>query len=197
MPKITEQMYDEKRKFILDSARQVFAKHGYEGATIKDILCATGISNGALFVYFKSKRDILLAIIEQNLGAFRMRVDAIVEISHEHSRDEVFLMLLELVRQISLGPGRAMSLHAWSASMVDPVVKECLDKHFNALIQSFSLLARKLRDHGQLGQELNPNRAGHAIFSFIIPGYILQLLMFPVMEPRTYLNAHRSVWCNQ
>jgi hypothetical protein len=104
-------------------------------------------------------------------------------------------LLLELVRQISLGPGRAMSLHAWSAAMVDPLVKECVDKHFNALIQSFSVLARRLHAHGQLGPETNPTRAAHAMFSLVIPGYILQLLMFSSMEPRTYLNAHRSVWC--
>ena len=59
MPKINKLVYDEKRKFIMDTARQVFSERGYEGATIKDILVAAGISNGGLFVYFKTKRDIL------------------------------------------------------------------------------------------------------------------------------------------
>jgi AcrR family transcriptional regulator len=49
MPKINQLLIDEKRKFIIDVARLVFAEKGYQGATIKDILNAAGISNGALF----------------------------------------------------------------------------------------------------------------------------------------------------
>ena len=56
MPKLTEIVFLEKRQHILMCARQVFAQRGYEAATIKDLLTACGISNGALFVYFKSKR---------------------------------------------------------------------------------------------------------------------------------------------
>jgi AcrR family transcriptional regulator len=194
MPKINQLLIDEKRKFIIDVARLVFAEKGYQGATIKDILNAAGISNGALFIYFKSKQEILQTIVDQNLGTFCSRVDAIVKDSDGYSRDDVLLMLLELVRQISLGSGRAMSLHVWSTAMVDPVVKATLDKHFDAILHSLTQLARKLRDSHQLGPEIHPVRVANAMFSLFIPGYILQLLMFPAMEPRAYLNAHRDLW---
>lgn len=194
MPKINAVLFEEKRKFIIDTARKVFAERGYEGATIKDILNAGGISNGALFVYFQTKRDILLAIIDENLNLFRTRVEAIVDTSDEYSRDEVLLMLLELVRQISLGPGRAMSLHAWAAAMVDPHVKANLDKHFEGILRALTLLLRSMRERGQIASSIHPARTAQALFAVFIPGYILQLLMFPPLEPRAYLNAHRSLW---
>lgn len=197
MPKINQLLVDEKRKFIIDVARLVFAEKGYQGATIKDILNAAGISNGALFIYFKSKQEILLTIMDQNLGAFCARVDAIAEDANGYSRDDALLMLLELVRQTSLGSGRAMSLHVWSTAMVDPAVKASLDKHFEAILHSLTQLARKLRDGHQLGPAIHPARVAHAMFALFIPGYILQLLMFPAMEPRTYLNAHRDLWENK
>jgi len=62
MPKIKRDLFDEKRNFIIDAAHLVFSERGYDGATIKDVLSAAGISNGALFIYFKSKREILLAV---------------------------------------------------------------------------------------------------------------------------------------
>lgn len=194
MPKISQILFDEKRKFIIDTARLVFAERGYEGATVKDILNAAGISNGALFIYFKSKREILLAIIDDTFGIFCERVRVITVDSSNHGRDEVLLMLLELVRQMSLGPSRAMSLHAWSAAMVDPVIKASMDKHFSEILHALTQLARKLRDKHQLGSAIHPERAAQAMFAFFLPGYILQLLMFSAMEPQAYLNAHRNFW---
>lgn len=194
MPKIKRDLFDEKRNFIIDAAHLVFSERGYDGATIKDVLSAAGISNGALFIYFKSKREILLAVMEQKLNVFNARMDGIVDESKEYDREEVLLLLLEMVRQTLLGPSRAMILHVWSAAMVDPVIRASLDKHFEVTIKSLSKLARKMRDSGQMGPAIHPDRVAHALFSLCISGYVIQLLMFPVMEPRTYLHSHRNLW---
>jgi AcrR family transcriptional regulator len=83
MPKLKEVIFLEKRQHILMCARQVFASQGYEATKIQHILKAAGISNGALFVYFQSKKELLLAIIDENLGMFCQRIDEIADLSHE------------------------------------------------------------------------------------------------------------------
>ena len=175
-------------------ARQVFASQGYEATKIQHILKAAGITNGALFVYFESKRDILLAIIDENLGLFCQRIDDIADLSHELEREDTLVMLLDLVRQISLGPGRAMSLHVWSAAMVDEVIKSHLQMHFKKILRSITKLLSSLKKEGKLGESVNVNKAAHGLFALFIPGYIVQLLFISAMEPRAYLNAHRELW---
>lgn len=194
MPKIDDIAFEEKRAHILSAARMVFAEKSYQIATIKDILQVAGISNGALFVYFRSKREILLCIIDENLTLFRQRIDHIIEESHLHDRETVLVHLLEMVRQISLSPGRAMSLHVWSAAMVDPVIKGHLDLHFTSIVKSLTALVDQFKLRGQLGAATSTARVAQALFAFFIPGYILQLLMFPTMEPKAYLLAHRGLW---
>jgi len=194
MPKLKESVLIEKRRHILMCARQVFALHGYEAATIKDILMASGISNGALFVYFKSKRDILLAITDENLSLFCNRIDEIAALSNEIERDEAFVMLLDLVKQISLGAGRAMSLHVWSASMVDVLIKSHLQVHFQKILLAITRLLTNLQKEGKLAKSVNVKKAAHGLFAFFIPGYIVQLLFISAMEPRDYINAHRDLW---
>jgi AcrR family transcriptional regulator len=194
MPKLKEAVFLEKRQHILMCARQVFAQRGYEAATIKDILIASGISNGALFVYFKNKRDILLAIIDENLGLFCNRIDEIADSSHEIEREEAFVMLLDMVRQISLGAGRAMSLHAWSASMVDEVIKSHMQLHFQSILLAITRLLANLQKNGKLSKSVNVNKSAHALFALFIPGYIVQLLFISAMEPRAYMDAHRDLW---
>jgi len=48
---------------ILKKAIDLFFKHGFVKASIRDIVNALGVSNSAVYVYFKSKDEILLRII--------------------------------------------------------------------------------------------------------------------------------------
>lgn len=76
MPKVSQAHLDGRRAEILDGARTAFAKHGYAGATVARLEEATGLSRGAIFHYFGSKRDLFVQLsIEEN----RRYVDLIVE----------------------------------------------------------------------------------------------------------------------
>jgi AcrR family transcriptional regulator len=52
------------REKIVASAKQLFAERGYEGATIRDIAKAAGMSTGAVFASFTDKSDLFTEIAE-------------------------------------------------------------------------------------------------------------------------------------
>ena len=51
------------REKILASAKSLFTEKGYEGATIRDIAAAAGMSTGAVFASFTDKSDLFNEII--------------------------------------------------------------------------------------------------------------------------------------
>jgi AcrR family transcriptional regulator len=51
------------REKILNSARDLFAEKGYEGATIRDIASAAGMSTGAVFASFADKSELFSEIL--------------------------------------------------------------------------------------------------------------------------------------
>src|SRR6266700_2789394 len=53
------------RARILQAARDVFAQHGYHGATIGEIADEAGLSNGAVYYNFANKEDLFLALLDQ------------------------------------------------------------------------------------------------------------------------------------
>ena len=53
-----------KRKYILETARKVFLEKGYKNVTMKDIVEACDISRGGLYLYFSSTREIFLEVLE-------------------------------------------------------------------------------------------------------------------------------------
>ena len=52
----------EKIDAILDAALEVFTETGYAGATIDAIAQRGGISRAGIYTYFRSKRDLLIAL---------------------------------------------------------------------------------------------------------------------------------------
>lgn len=56
----------DKREAILRAAIQVFARGGYFNSKVADIARAAGVADGTVYLYFKSKEEILRSIFERN-----------------------------------------------------------------------------------------------------------------------------------
>ena len=70
MPRVSQDHLDARRRQILDGARTCFARYGYEGATVRRLEEATGLSRGAIFHHFRDKESLFLALAEED--ALRM-----------------------------------------------------------------------------------------------------------------------------
>lgn len=57
----------DKRTAILDAATATFAKHGFFGAQVADIAKAAGIAAGTVYLYFRSKDEILASIFDRTM----------------------------------------------------------------------------------------------------------------------------------
>ncbi|MPY84441.1 MAG: TetR family transcriptional regulator [Actinophytocola sp.] len=66
MPRVSQHHLDARRRQILDGARVCFARHGYEGATVRRLEETVGLSRGAIFHHFKDKESLFLALAEDD-----------------------------------------------------------------------------------------------------------------------------------
>jgi len=60
----------DKREAILRSATKVFARKGFFNAKVADIAAEAGIADGTVYLYFKSKDDILHSIFDRAMAEF-------------------------------------------------------------------------------------------------------------------------------
>jgi len=59
-----DQYSEETRSTLLASARHLFAERGYAGTSIEDVVGRAGMTRGALYHHFASKKDIFEAVFE-------------------------------------------------------------------------------------------------------------------------------------
>jgi AcrR family transcriptional regulator len=70
MPRTIEQ-YEEirenRRRHIMDTALELIAKEGYQNVSISKIADRAGISKGLMYNYFESKEDLILSILNKGI----------------------------------------------------------------------------------------------------------------------------------
>ncbi len=69
MPRVSQAHLDARRNQIVEAARARFAGHGFAHTSMADIIAESGLSNGAIYRYFASKDEIVVAVCEQGTEA--------------------------------------------------------------------------------------------------------------------------------
>ena len=62
-PATTQPSGEELRELIIAAATEDYAKHGYQGSSVAQILAVSGISRPTFYRYFKSRREVLEIVI--------------------------------------------------------------------------------------------------------------------------------------
>ena len=68
-----------RRRRIQEAARTVFAERGYAGASIELIARAAQLSVGAIYLYFRSKEDLYVSLVEDALTVFDVEMGQVRE----------------------------------------------------------------------------------------------------------------------
>jgi AcrR family transcriptional regulator len=153
--------FDERRAAILDSALEVFARHGYRGASIDDIAAAAGISKALIYEHFPSKRHLHMALLERHVGELferlvasaatsepgevRLRAGVDAFLSFVEARPDAFRMLFRdavdpEVAEILRGVGQQAALQVSELIATEPREKRGDDEEENEAIEIFGAL---------------------------------------------------------
>lgn len=97
----------ERKNEILDAAEELFAAKGYEETSTGDILDRVGIARGTLYYHFKSKEDILDALIERING---MLIAGAKKVAEDRSIP-VVERLVRTIMSLNLDSGEASIGH--------------------------------------------------------------------------------------
>ena len=94
------------RQRLLETAISMFAKKGYAGTSVREIVEQAGVSKPVLYYYFKSKEGLFLAILDQAESLQKQLLSEVLI-----SEGDVLNRLLTLYRRIYAGISERRSLY--------------------------------------------------------------------------------------
>jgi len=97
----------DKREAILRAAVMVFAQKGYFSSKVTDIASEAGIADGTVYLYFKSKEEVLHSIFDQAMEVFIS--EARRELAELHGPEEKLRRIAELHLE-RLGANRDLAI---------------------------------------------------------------------------------------
>lgn len=146
----SDQVGDEIRERLLSAAARVFAREGYEGTKILDVVREAGLSTGAVYGRFRSKNDLLRAAIVEQAG----------EVAHvgEPGKTRVADLIARMGQATTgaLSDKEAVRLEAFVASRREPEIAHAIAEASRALRMSMQPLVEAATDDGTVAGDIDP-----------------------------------------
>ena len=154
---------NDKRGRILDAAVKVFAERGYFSSTVAEIARAAGVADGTIYLYFKSKDDLLFELFDEKMTQLIADAkSALAEEKDAPSRLRRFIRLhFSLVeKNPDLASVLVVELRQ-SAQLLKAADRQKLGAAYLELIGQ---VVREGQERGELDASVSPGTAKRAIF---------------------------------
>lgn len=167
MPKVVDK--EARRAAIAAAASRVFARHGFQGASVDDVAEAAGISKGTVYSYFENKEALFFATFE----AFQAQVaEELAEAmaSERTVRDQlakgVTTIADTLLANIELFP---LTLEVWAAASSGPT-QQRFAAAMQGLYRQFRELSTGLIRAGKASGEFRDDVNEEAVAAWLVGG---------------------------
>lgn len=141
---------NDRRRQILDAARDIFAEKGYHRTRVSDIVAAVGVAQGTFYLYFPNKRAVLFALLDElfELLLKRVREANVPEVgSREDISQQVARLLADLLRTYQ-GNRVLIKLLFCEASTPDQGLREKLNARYTELVGLIQTYLQRGVDQG-------------------------------------------------
>jgi AcrR family transcriptional regulator len=84
---------EERRQEIIAAARELFETKDYEKTTMQNVMDQLGIAKGTIYHYFKSKEELLEAVIEHTISEYIAGMQTILDKTEGNALDKLRILI--------------------------------------------------------------------------------------------------------
>jgi AcrR family transcriptional regulator len=177
MPKVAQSHLDARRQQIVDAARARFASHGFARTSMADIVTESGLSNGAIYRYFASKEEIVIAVCEQAGDGFpkALTVEAVsgfLENIRTLAREKGHARLVaQIYAEAALSPALAavvqQQLSAMRTAVADLISDGCPNGNAGPIAEAFVAVCSGYSEQLAVRGDLDPAPFARALMAIM------------------------------
>jgi AcrR family transcriptional regulator len=194
MPKVSQQYLDARRNQILDAAKRCFLRDGFHETSMQDLFAEAGLSAGAVYRYFSSKEDMVLAIAEQSMREVIAMIHSFAVAHRGEGLGNALGGVLDVVqRKHTQDQMGAIAVMSWSEALRNPELAGRFEALLAPIRADLAEVVREHQDNGGLPRHPTPEALAAVLMS-IVSGFILQLALFGRRVESGFAEAVRELW---
>jgi len=185
MPKVSDAYLQARRTEILDAAWACLARKGYHQTTMQDICEESGLSYGAIYRYFGSKQEILVAIFDRIAEVSREIVKAAQESteSPRNALEAIGRVTFAYFDQPNFEFVTRTDIEIWPEMMRDASLRERFREGVRYWHGVVSGLLSEAQRRGELRSDVDPKVVA-ALDMCVLEGLRRYRLIYPeIFEP--------------
>lgn len=181
----TEQKQNTREK-LLAAAAQCFAEKGYSGCSIADIARQAEIAQGTMYVHFKSKEALFIAMIEEEhaQGAVKARQAA----SSPPYLTGIITVLTDCIRDVGFPVDHRLWTEILAVAARDSAVRSAFDAGDKAMRSVFVELLKKAAEAGEIDRSLDFEAVSVWLYA-LVDGFIAKTADDPDFDFQAHLGV--------
>jgi AcrR family transcriptional regulator len=139
----------QRKAQILDAALAVIVQKGYENSRMDDIVASSKMSKGAIYWYYKSKKEVYLSLVNHWVHNYSAVLNHIVDTDRSAS-DQLRSLFQYFIVQYEKDPVVFKALlEFWSMAGRDPEFNDKLQKVYSEFVNLISTIIQQGMDNGE------------------------------------------------
>jgi len=139
----------QRKAQILDAALAVIVQKGYENSRMDDIVVSSKMSKGAIYWYYKSKKEVYLSLVNHWVHNYSAVLNHIVDTDRSAS-DQLHSLFQYFIVQYEKDPVVFKALlEFWSMAGRDPEFNDKLQKVYSEFVNLISTIIQQGMDNGE------------------------------------------------
>ena len=139
----------QRKAQILDAALAVIVQKGYENSRMDDIVASSKMSKGAIYWYYKSKKEVYLSLVNHWVHNYSAVLNHIVDTDRSAS-DQLRSLFQYFIIQYEKDPVVFKALlEFWSMAGRDPEFNDKLQKVYSEFVNLISTIIQQGMDNGE------------------------------------------------
>jgi AcrR family transcriptional regulator len=171
MPKMVAGYAELARARILDAAQAVFRTKGFRRATLEDVTRKLGVSKGSIYVYFRTKVDLLAAVQERSREQVLESWSALLE---EGDLAEGIARSIDEVFSGEFDPGVWHELVGVAAT--EPAIRAAMEVDHRQDLASMEHFLRELGLRGRIAAPEDPEVLARIVLT-LLQGSVLDFMI--------------------
>ena len=187
MPRVSSAHVAARKTQIIDAARICFLRKGFHETSMQDIFRQSGLSSGAVYLYFKSKDELITALVEELIRAVQFSFEGALNNETVPPLERLPEHVIRHYLAVSAGTEfERLAVQIWSESQHNPAVARLTDMVFSLLLQLLTQVVDAYKERGIVPISIASESVARVVAS-IVHGFMLQRSFDPELDPDVFL----------